>query len=227
VPFDTLAGPGIAPDVAEAVRNAARVFEGLGAKITGVDFPDLDGGIAAYYLVCTAEASSNLARYEGIRYGPRSEARDLHELYATTRDRHFGAEVKRRIMLGTYALSSGYYEAFYGRAMKARDELRRRFRSLFTEHDLLLVPTSPTAAFRIGEKTSDPLAMYLADVFTVFANLTGAPALSIPGGFTADGLPIGIQLTAAHLGEQTLFAAAAAFEAGTGFHRRRPGGLPA
>jgi aspartyl-tRNA(Asn)/glutamyl-tRNA(Gln) amidotransferase subunit A len=222
LPEKTLERPGLSPEVAEAVRSAAATFENLGARIMTVDFPDLDAGIAAYYLVCTAEASSNLARYDGVRYGPRAEAKDLGSLYATTRDQGFGAEVKRRIMLGTFALSSGYYDAFYGRAMRARAELKARFKEIFAKADLILIPTSPTPAFRIGEKTADPLEMYLADVFTVFANLIGGPALSLPGGISKDGLPIGIQLAADDYREETILNAAQAFEAVTDFHRKRP-----
>jgi aspartyl-tRNA(Asn)/glutamyl-tRNA(Gln) amidotransferase subunit A len=221
-PGAVLGWPGLSPDVAAATRAAAAQFEALGARILPVDFPDLDAGIAAYYLVCTAEASSNLARYDGIRYGARAAAGDLHELYAETRDRGFGREVKRRIMLGTYALSSGYYDAYYGRAMAARQRLRQGFRALFARADLLLLPTSPTTAFRFGEKTADPLAMYLADVFTVFANLVGGPALSMPAGFGAGGLPIGVQLAAAEWREDRLFTAARAFAAVTDHHRRTP-----
>lgn len=221
-PESVLGWPGVSADVAAATRAAAAQFERLGARIEPVDFPDLDAGIAAYYLIGTAEASSNLARYDGIRYGARAAAADLHGLYAETRDRGFGAEVKRRIMLGTFALSSGYYDAYYGRAMAARRRLRDRFRALFGRADILLLPTSPTTAFRFGDRTADPLQMYLADVFTVFANLTGGPALSMPAGFGADGLPIGVQLAAGEWREDRLFAAARAFEGSTDHAGRRP-----
>jgi aspartyl-tRNA(Asn)/glutamyl-tRNA(Gln) amidotransferase subunit A len=221
-PEAVLSRPGLSPEVAEATRRAAAAFEKLGARIEPVDFPDLDAGIAAYYLVCTAEASSNLARYDGVRYGPRAAAKDLGELYSATREAGFGAEVKRRIMLGTFALSSGYYDAFYGRAMRARRSLKRRFARVFEKADLILVPTSPTPAFRFGEKTSDPLEMYLADIFTVVANLIGAPALSFPGGFASNGLPIGLQLMADDWREDLLFRAAYAHEAATDHHAKRP-----
>jgi aspartyl-tRNA(Asn)/glutamyl-tRNA(Gln) amidotransferase subunit A len=221
-PEAVLARPGLSPEVAEATRAAARTFEKLGARIETVDFPDLDAGIAAYYLVCTAEASSNLARYDGVRYGPRARASDLTELYSHTREQGFGPEVKRRIMLGTFALSSGYYDAFYGRAMRARRSLKRRFATVFEKADLILVPTSPTPAFRFGEKTADPLEMYLADIFTVFANLIGGPALSFPGGFTSGGLPIGLQLVADDWREDLLFRAAYAHEGATDHHARLP-----
>jgi aspartyl-tRNA(Asn)/glutamyl-tRNA(Gln) amidotransferase subunit A len=217
-----LARPGLSPEVVAATRAAAASFEKLGATLKPVDFPDLDAGIAAYYLVATAEASSNLARFDGVRYGPRARAADLGALYAATRDAGFGPEVKRRIMLGTYALSSGYYDAFYGKAMRARITLRERFGALFRQADLILIPTSPTPAFKIGEKTADPLEMYLADVFTVFANLIGGPALSIPGGFSREGLPLGLQLVADDFHEAALFEAARAFEGVTDFHSRRP-----
>ncbi len=211
-PEEVLSRPGIAPEVARVTREAAARFEKLGARIETVDFPDLDAAIAAYYLVCTAEASSNLARYDGVRYGAREPARDLAGLYAKTRDHGFGTEVKRRIMLGTFALSSGYYDAYYGRAMKARAALKRRFREIFRKASLLLIPTTPTEAFKVGEKADDPLAMYLADVFTVFANLIGAPAISVPAGKTPAGLPLGIQLIADDFNEPALLAAAHRFE---------------
>jgi len=226
-PESVLDRPGIAPEVARAAREAAATFEKLGARIETIDFPDLDAGIAAYYLVCTAEASSNLARYDGIRYGPRAkEAKDLESLYAATRDQGFGPEVKRRIMLGTYALSSGYYDAFYGRAMRARATLKEAFQNIFKRARLILIPTSPTPAFRIGEKTADPLEMYLADVFTVFANLIGAPALSIPGGFSSSGLPLGLQLVAGDWDEAALFTAAHQFQGVTDFHEKHPPDFP-
>jgi aspartyl-tRNA(Asn)/glutamyl-tRNA(Gln) amidotransferase subunit A len=172
--------------------------------------------------VCTAEASSNLARYDGIRYGLRSGAREIGSLYAATRDQGFGAEVKRRIMLGTFALSRGYHEAYYGRAMQARRALRELFDGIFRRADLVLLPTSPTPAFPIGAKTAHPLEMYLADVFTVFANLIGAPAISIPAGFSRTGLPIGVQLVGPDFGEEAIFQAAGAFEEATDYHGRKP-----
>jgi aspartyl-tRNA(Asn)/glutamyl-tRNA(Gln) amidotransferase subunit A len=221
-PESVLNRPGLSPEVAAATRAAAATFEKLGARIETVDFPDLDAGIAAYYLVCTAEASSNLARYDGVRYGPRSAAKELGELYARTRHDGFGPEVKRRIMLGTFALSSGYYDAYYGRAMRACRTLKTRFQALFAKADLVLIPTTPTPAFRLGEKTEDPLEMYLADIFTVFANLIGAPALTMPGGFSSGGLPLGVQLVADDGHEDRLFTAARAFESVTDFHARRP-----
>jgi len=222
-PESVLDRPGLSKEVAAATRASAAEFEKLGARIEPIDFPDLDAGIAAYYLVCTAEASSNLARYDGVRYGPRVPSKDLSHLYAATREAGFGPEVKRRIMLGTFALSSGYYDAFYGRAMRARQSLKRRFAGVFAKADLILIPTSPTPAFRFGEKTEDPLEMYLADIFTVFSNLIGGPALSIPGGFTASGLPIGLQLVADDWREDLLFQAARAHEGATEHHRRLPG----
>lgn len=222
-PESVLDRPGLSKEVADATRAAAARFEQLGARIETIDFPDLDAGIAAYYLVCTAEASSNLARYDGVRYGPRSKSTDLAQLYAATREAGFGPEVKRRIMLGTFALSSGYYDAFYGRAMRARQTLKQRFARVFQKADLILIPTSPTPAFKLGEKTDDPLEMYLADIFTVFSNLIGGPALSFPGGFTSTGLPIGLQLVADDWREDRLFQAARAHEQVTDHHQRLPG----
>ena len=222
-PESVLDRPGLSKEVAAATRAAAAEFEKLGARIEPIDFPDLDAGIAAYYLVCTAEASSNLARFDGVRYGPRATSKELSQLYAATREIGFGPEVKRRIMLGTFALSSGYYDAFYGRAMRARQSLKQRFAKVFAKAELILIPTSPTPAFKFGEKTEDPLEMYLADIFTVFSNLIGGPALSIPGGFTASGLPIGLQLVADDGREDLLFQAARAHEGVTDHHKKLPG----
>ncbi len=217
-----LMGEGVAPAVRDAVRRAAETYEQLGARVEEVSLPMAEYGIAAYYLVATAEASSNLARYDGVKYTRRADAPDLLTMYQRTREEGFGAEVKRRIMLGTYALSSGYYDAYYKRAQQVRTRIREDYAKAFERFDVLLSPTTPDTAFRLGEKTADPLEMYLTDVATVLANLAGIPALSIPCGFDANGLPIGLQLQGPALSEGRLYQAGYAFEQATEFHRRRP-----
>ena len=188
-----------------------------------MSLPHTDYGVAAYYIVAPAEASSNLARYDGVKYGHRTErAKDLIAMTARTRAEGFGAEVKRRIMLGTYALSAGYYEAYYAKALRVRTLIRRDFEQAFGEVDVIVSPTAPTPAFKLGEKTEDPLAMYLNDVFTIPAPLAGVPALSVPCGFSPDGLPIGLQLIGKPFDEATLFRVAAAYEATTDWRTRTP-----
>jgi aspartyl-tRNA(Asn)/glutamyl-tRNA(Gln) amidotransferase subunit A len=213
VPREWLAG-GLEPGVERAVRGALAEYERLGATLVDVSLPHSRYGIAAYYLIAPAEASSNLARYDGIRYGRRADgARGLRELYEDTRALGFGAEVKRRIMLGTYALSSGYYDAYYLRAQKVRTLVRRDFDEAFRACDVVAGPISPTVAFRLGEKAQDPLAMYLADVFTVTCNLAALPGLSVPCGRDAPtGLPVGLQLVGRPFDEATLLRAARALE---------------
>ncbi|MCA9253201.1 MAG: Asp-tRNA(Asn)/Glu-tRNA(Gln) amidotransferase GatCAB subunit A, partial [Phycisphaerales bacterium] len=180
-------------------------------------------GIACYYLIATAEASSNLARYDGVHYGHRSEkAGDIVEMYSASREEGFGAEVKRRIMLGTYALSSGYYDAYYLRAMKVRTLLRRDLENAFKKVDVICSPVTPSTAFKIGEKTSDPLAMYLADVYTITANLAGIPAMSVPCGFDSAGLPIGLQLMGPAFSEAMLLNVAHQYQLNTEHHKRVP-----
>jgi aspartyl-tRNA(Asn)/glutamyl-tRNA(Gln) amidotransferase subunit A len=186
-----------------------------------IDLPHAPHAIATYYLVATAEASSNLARYDGVRHGPRADAPDLGSMYAQTRERGFGPEVKRRIVLGTFALSTGYYDAYYLRAQKVRTLIRRDFDQAFAACDVVATPTTPTPAFRLGEKTEDPLQMYLADVFTVPANLAGIPGLSVPCGLVR-GLPCGLQLLGRAFDESTLFRAGHAFQKATGHHLARP-----
>ena len=208
-------GPGTDPAVREATLRFAGVLEDLGVEVGEVGLPELDYALAAYYLVATSEASSNLARYDGTLYGMRSAGADLIAAMKATRARFLGQEVKRRIFMGTFALSSGYYQAYYGRALKARGAIARAFQRAFADHDLLLTPTAPTPAFRLGEKVTDPLSMYLTDVNTVAANLAGLPALSVPAGF-ADGLPLGVQLIAPAMEDERLLAVAAAFERATG-----------
>ena len=208
-----LMGEGIAPDVAARVREAADALAAAGAEIVEVSVPAVTYGLSAYYLIAPAEASSNLARYDGVRYGLRVDAPTTAEMYDATRTAGFGDEVKRRIMLGTYALSAGYYDAYYGKALKVRTLIVRDFDAAYEQVDLLLSPTSPTTAFRFGDKTDDPLAMYLNDVCTIPSNLAGHPAMSVPYGPGADGMPVGVQLLAPALGEPTMFRAAAVLEA--------------
>ena len=205
-------GEGLAPEVEKAVRAGIEKLRGLGCEIRPISLPNSPHAIATYYLVATAEASSNLARYDGVRYGQRAQATQLLEMYERTRAEGFGAEVKRRIMLGTYALSAGYYDAYYLRAQKVRALIRRDFEAAFAAVDAVLSPTSPTTAFRLGEKMDDPLAMYLNDVYTVPANLAGLPGISVPCGFDARGLPIGLQLIGKPFDEETLLRLAHAAE---------------
>jgi aspartyl-tRNA(Asn)/glutamyl-tRNA(Gln) amidotransferase subunit A len=208
-----LLGDGIAPDVAARVRQAADALAAAGAEVGEVSVPAASYGLSAYYLIAPAEASSNLARYDGVRYGMRVDAPTTAEMNLATRTAGFGDEVKRRIMLGTYALSAGYYDAYYGKALKVRTLIVRDFDAAYERFDVLLSPTSPTTAFRFGDKTADPLSMYLNDVCTIPSNLAGHPAMSVPFGDGADGLPVGVQLLAPALGERTMLRAAAVLEA--------------
>ena len=215
-------GEGVEPDVAASVREAVERLERLGAKLGEVALPHAEYALSAYYLIAPSEASSNLARYDGVRYGSRIDGEDSIEMMSRTRGAGFGPEVKRRIMLGTYALSAGYYEAYYGQAQKVRTLIIRDYEQAFAAHDVLVSPTSPTTAFRIGAKVDDPMAMYLNDIFTIPANLAGVPAISVPSGLDSAGLPIGLQFTAPVLGEQTLLRAAAALERELGLEIRPP-----
>ncbi|HEV3062256.1 MAG TPA: Asp-tRNA(Asn)/Glu-tRNA(Gln) amidotransferase subunit GatA [Vicinamibacterales bacterium] len=220
-----LVDAGVDAGVAQAFHASLDVLNARGATIVDIDLPHARYAIPVYYLVATAEASSNLARYDGVRYGFRADAgatSDLREMYARTRARGFGPEVKRRIMLGTYVLSAGYYDAYYLKAQQVRTLILRDYERAFDMVDVVAMPTSPTAAFRIGERASDPLQMYLADIFTVSANLAGLPAISVPCGFTADGLPIGLQLTARRFDEPTLLRVADAHERDTAWSRVMP-----
>jgi len=214
---------GMDPEVEAAVRKAVSQLESLGAEIVEVSLPNTDYGIATYYILATSEASSNLARYDGVKYGMRAEGRDLLEMYMDTRSKGFGPEVKRRIMLGTYALSSGYYDAFYLKAQKARTIIKQDFDEAFKQVEAIVTPTTPEAAFRMGEKTDDPLKMYLSDVFTNSVNLAGVPGISVPCGFTSAGLPVGLQVIGRHFDEPTVLRVAHAYEQSTDWHRRRPG----
>ena len=213
---------GIDPEVNAAVQAAIRQYQALGAIPVAVSLPHSGYAIATYYVLATSEASSNLARYDGVKYGFRAEGKDLIDMYMQTRARGFGAEVKRRIMLGTYTLSSGYYDAYYKKAQQVRTLLKKDFDEAFKTVDLILTPTTPTAAFKKGEKTDDPLQMYLADIFTISVNLAGVPGISIPCGFTSNNLPIGLQLIGRHFDEETLLQTAYAYEQATDWHMRRP-----
>jgi aspartyl-tRNA(Asn)/glutamyl-tRNA(Gln) amidotransferase subunit A len=215
---------GVEDGVLESVQTALTTLERSGATIVDVTLPHSRHGIAAYYLIATAEASSNLARYDGVRYGIRanSDSGTLAAMYETTRGAGFGAEVKRRIMLGTYVLSAGYYDAYYRRAQQVRTLISGDYDAAFEHVDAIALPTSPTGAFRLGERTSDPVLMYLADVFTVGANLAGVPAITVPCGMTRENLPVGLQLTTRKMDETTALRVAAAYERVTDWHERAP-----
>lgn len=217
-------GQGMDEDVKKAVLNAVEAFTSLGAFCEECNLPLTEYAIPAYCIISSSEASSNLARYDGIRYGYRADnCDDLYELYIRTRSEGFGMEVKRRIILGTYALSSGYYDAYYKKALQVRTLIKESFDKFFSKYDLLIGPTVPTTAYRIGERIDDPLAMYMGDIFTIPANIAGIPALSIPCGFDRDGLPIGLQLIGKAFDESALLKAGFAFEQSTDFHLRKAG----
>jgi aspartyl-tRNA(Asn)/glutamyl-tRNA(Gln) amidotransferase subunit A len=205
-------GAGLDSEVRAAVEKAIQKLAQLGCEVVPVSLPHTEYAIPTYYIVATAEASSNLARYDGVRYGFRASGGNLSEMYRNTRDQGFGTEVKRRIMLGTYALSAGYYDAYYLKAQKVRTLLTRDFEDAFKKVDVIAAPTCPTPAFRLGEKSDDPLAMYLADIYTVTANLAGIPGISVPCGENSENLPIGLQLFARHFDEATLLRTAHAYE---------------
>jgi aspartyl-tRNA(Asn)/glutamyl-tRNA(Gln) amidotransferase subunit A len=211
---------GIQPEVEQAVRAAIDHLEQLGAEVVAVSLPNTDKALSAYYLVAPAEASANLARYDGIRFGYSAGADSMLENFRQTRGEGFGPEVKRRIMLGTYALSAGYYDAYYLKAQQVRTLLKQDFEQVFEKVDVIACPVSPTTAFRIGEKSDDPLALYLTDIFTVSLNLAGVCGISVPCGFDSQGLPIGLQLVGPHLGEETLLRAAYAYEQSTDWHNQ-------
>jgi aspartyl-tRNA(Asn)/glutamyl-tRNA(Gln) amidotransferase subunit A len=205
-------GEGVERGVADAIRASIDRLAHLGAEIGEVALPNAEYALSAYYLIAPSEASSNLARYDGVRYGLREEGKDVVEMMTRTRGKGFGPEVKRRIILGTYALSAGYYEAYYGQAQKVRTLVIRDYERAFESYDVLVSPTSPTTAFKIGEKVDDPLAMYLSDIFTIPADLAGVPAISVPCGTDDAGLPVGLQFTGKVLDEATVFRVANAFE---------------
>ncbi|HLQ05249.1 MAG TPA: amidase family protein, partial [Verrucomicrobiae bacterium] len=212
---------GMEKGVERAVRDALREYERQGAELVDVSLSLTDHGLAVYYIIQPAEASSNLARYDGVRYGQRVEGRDLLDTYRRTRGQGFGAEVKRRMILGTYALSAGYYDAYYVKAQRVRTLIKAEFDRAFAKCDAIVTPTSPTVAFKIGAKVNDPLAMYLNDVFTLPGNIAGLPGVSIPCGLS-EGLPVGLQIMANSFQESTMFRVAAAYEHATKHHELRP-----
>jgi len=217
-----LFGEGIEDNIKRSVMDAVKLLESLGAVVKEISLPSLKFALAVYYIIAPAEASSNLARYDGVHYGLRSiKDKDIMEMYLNTRREGFGAEVKRRIMIGTYALSSGYYDAYYLKAQKIRTLIKNDFEESFKDLDMIITPTSPTAAFGIGEKTADPLSMYLSDIATIPVNLAGLPAISIPCGYDR-GLPVGLQMIGRAFDEETILRAAYTFESATDFHKRKP-----
>ncbi len=213
---------GMDKEVESAVKDAIKTLESLGAIPVEVSLPHTGYAIATYYILATSEASSNLARYDGVKYGFRAEGKDLIDMYMQTRAKGFGSEVKRRIMLGTYALSAGYYEAYYKKAQQVRTLIKKDFEEAFKQVDIIATPTAPEAAFRFGEKTDDPLKMYLSDIFTISVNLAGVPGISVPCGFTSNNLPVGLQLIGKHFDEATILNVAHAYEQSTEWHRRKP-----
>jgi aspartyl-tRNA(Asn)/glutamyl-tRNA(Gln) amidotransferase subunit A len=225
VPRGFFDGAGADRDTMARARQALETLQSLGAKTVDVELPNSAHGIATYYLICTAEASSNLSRYDGVKYGFRAPADTLDEMYERTRSQGFGAEVKRRILLGTYVLSAGYYDAYYRKAQQVRTLIRRDFERAFEACDVVAMPTTPGPAWRLGELVDDPLQMYLADVYTVTANLAGLPALSLPCGFAGESLPVGLQLLGRPLDEATVLRAGDAFQRHTDFHERVPPGV--
>ncbi|MGD8563557.1 MAG: Asp-tRNA(Asn)/Glu-tRNA(Gln) amidotransferase subunit GatA [Desulfarculaceae bacterium] len=215
---------GIDPEVEKAVRDAIQLLTSLGAKTVEVSLPHTDHALAVYYIIAPAECSSNLARYDGVKYGfsQRSQNTDLMDMYLSTRSQGFGEEVIRRVMLGTYALSAGYYDAYYGKASQVRTLLKNDFKQAFDQVDAIVSPIAPTPAFDLGQKLDDPLQMYLTDVFTLPANLAGIPGMSLPCGLSSKGRPIGLQIMAPHFGEETLFQVGHAYQQATDFHLKRP-----
>jgi aspartyl-tRNA(Asn)/glutamyl-tRNA(Gln) amidotransferase subunit A len=216
-------GEGIDPEVEAKIREAIRTLEKLGAKIVDVSLPHSEYAVAVYYIIAPAEASSNLARYDGVKYGFRAKgAHDLLEMYKETRSQGFGAEVKRRIMIGTYVLSAGYYDAYYRKASQVRTLIGGDFAKAFAQCDAIILPTAPTPAFKLGEKVDDPLQMYLSDIYTIPCNLAGLPGLSLPCGFSRSGLPIGLQILGDHYQEEKILRIAFAYEQNTDHHLRKP-----
>ncbi|MBO9131253.1 Asp-tRNA(Asn)/Glu-tRNA(Gln) amidotransferase subunit GatA [Bacillus sp. 165] len=216
-------GEGVSEEARQAVRNSLQVLEGLGATWEEVSLPHSKYALATYYILSSSEASANLARFDGVRYGVRSDnAANLLELYKQTRSEGFGDEVKRRIMLGTFALSSGYYDAYYKKAQKVRTLIKNDFENIFENYDVIIGPTAPTTAFKIGEKTDDPMTMYANDILTIPVNLAGVPGISVPCGLGANGLPLGLQIIGKHFDEATVYRVAHAFEEATDYHKQKP-----
>ena len=223
IPSEFSATEGLDPSVLTAVNNAIEVYEKLGAERVNVSLPHTEYAVAVYYVIAPSEASSNLARYDGVKYGLRNtDDTDLMNMYRSTRSRGFGPEVQRRIIIGTYCLSAGYYDAYYGKASQVRTLIRQDFKKAFETCDAILCPVAPTAAFKIGEIVDDPLTMYLSDIFTISANLAGIPGLSVPCGFSAEGLPVGLQIMGNHFNEEMILKAAYGFEQATEFHKIKP-----
>jgi aspartyl-tRNA(Asn)/glutamyl-tRNA(Gln) amidotransferase subunit A len=223
IPKEYSATEGMDPEVFGAVERAVRSIEDMGAEKVEVSLPHTEYAVAAYYVIAPSEASSNLARYDGVKYGARDkDQNELIKMYQSTRSRGFGPEVQRRIIIGTYCLSAGYYDAYYGKASQVRTLLMEDFKSAFESCDVVLCPVAPTPAFKIGEKVDDPLMMYLTDIFTLSANLAGIPGMSVPCGFSKEGLPIGLQIMGRHFNEEMLFKVAYNFEQATDFHKKKP-----
>jgi aspartyl-tRNA(Asn)/glutamyl-tRNA(Gln) amidotransferase subunit A len=216
-------GEGLDPEVRAAIEQAIKTLESLGAATVEVPMPHTEYAVATYYIIASAEASSNLARYDGVQYGHRVPSpKDLEEMYTHTKREGFGSEVKRRIIIGTYALSSGYYDAYYLKALKVRTLIKRDFEEALKKVDCLLTPVSPTTAFKIGEKMADPLTMYLSDIYTISTNLAGIPGVSIPCGFDSRGMPISFQLLGQFFGEETILRVGHAYQQVSEFHKRTP-----
>jgi aspartyl-tRNA(Asn)/glutamyl-tRNA(Gln) amidotransferase subunit A len=223
IPEEYSATEGLDPEVMSAVGSAVEVLEGLGAERVKISLPHTEYAVAAYYVIAPSEASSNLARYDGVKYGFRDkDAKNLMDMYRSTRSTGFGPEVQRRIIIGTYCLSAGYYDAYYGKASQVRTLIMEDFKKAYETCDVILCPVAPTAAFKIGENIDDPLTMYLSDIFTLSANLAGIPGLSVPCGFSSGGLPIGLQILGNHFDEEMLFKVAYEFEKATEFHNKKP-----
>jgi aspartyl-tRNA(Asn)/glutamyl-tRNA(Gln) amidotransferase subunit A len=223
IPREYAATEGMDPEVSRAIQNAVQIFEDMGVEKINVSLPHTEYAVAAYYVIAPSEASSNLARYDGVKYGMRDkDQNDMIKMYRSTRSNGFGPEVQRRIIIGTYCLSAGYYDAYYSKASQVRTLIIEDFHKAFETCDLILCPVAPTPAFKIGEKVDDPLTMYLTDIFTLSANLAGIPGMSIPCGFSKKGHPIGLQLMGKHFNEAMLLKAAYNFEQATDFHKKKP-----
>jgi aspartyl-tRNA(Asn)/glutamyl-tRNA(Gln) amidotransferase subunit A len=223
IPKEYFETKGLDAEVSEAVKNAVKVLEAAGAVSREVSLPHSAYVVAVYYIIAPSEASSNLARYDGVKYGFRNAGnQDYMEMYRSTRSQGFGPEVQRRIILGTYALSAGYYDAYYGKASQVRTLIIRDYEAAFEHCDVIVAPVAPTPAFKIGEKIDDPLTMYLSDIFTLSANLAGIPGLSVPCGLSSAGLPIGLQVLSSHFNESAILKVAFNFERQTMFHRKKP-----